>query len=68
MPRGVYERVSSVHICSVCGAKYTACDNGGRERKYCPDCYAGTQKARNAACYARKQEKLHAFRKSIGLE
>lgn len=68
MARGVYERSRSTHICTVCGREYDACDNGGRARKYCPECYAGTQKIRNETCYANKKAKLRAFRQSIGLE
>lgn len=64
MPSGVYERKRSTRTCTVCGKEYSGCDNA----KYCPDCRKDLQAGYKSASYQRKKDKLHAFRRSIGLE
>lgn len=53
-------------VCTVCGREYMTATNN--IAKYCPDCRHGEECRMKKEFRQREKDKIHAFRRSIGLD
>ena len=68
MPKGVYERKMADFICEACGRTYQSTVCGNNKKRFCPDCRPDAHRKMLRESTIQKKEKIHAFRRSLGLD